>query len=147
MSVSTIKPHSSSIARWLMLTAVGYAVLVTVSLWLPIGLHRIISGRRGWWHFSIGYGLLFAGGCVWFAGGRYPIGIWHPVSIVASLTGGAYFFGLLIADFATLWLWHWPFTWTVRERFDALQQRLNLRANATLLLIVALSMFWLSRVV
>ncbi|KVF27010.1 hypothetical protein WJ08_26025 [Burkholderia vietnamiensis] len=115
-------------------------MLLGISLWLPVGLHRIVAGRRDWWHWPIAYGVLFAGGCVWLEGGR------HPAAIFALLTGGAGFFYLLFTDLTTLWMCRWPFAWTIRERFHQLDERFDLRANAGLLLFVALSMLWLSRV-
>jgi len=140
MPIRSIKAPHSATARWLLRTGLAYAVLVAVSFWLPFGLHRVIMGRRDWWHLPIAYMGLAAGAVVWIAVGR------NPVAVMTLLVGGSWYFYLLITDLATLWAWHWPFESTVGERVEALDRRLDLSANLRLLAIIALAMLWLARV-
>ncbi|WP_176317910.1 hypothetical protein [Burkholderia vietnamiensis] len=128
------------VATWLLRTTLGYAVLLGISLWLPIGLHRVALGRRDWWHFPASYIALALGVVGWIAAGR------HGLGVVALLAGGAWFFYLLITDLATMWTWHWPFRSSVSEYLGAIDRRLNLKANASLFVIVAVAMLFLARV-
>ncbi|HDR8990022.1 TPA: hypothetical protein QDA96_006020 [Burkholderia vietnamiensis] len=140
MSASTVKPHCSSVTRWLTLTALGYAVLVAVSLWLPLGLHRIIMRRKDWWKWPVSYAALVAGALVWIATDR------HSFGVVVLLASGAAWFYMLATDLVTMWTWQWPFQSTPSEYLDALDRRLNIKANASLFVIVAVAMLFLARV-
>ncbi|MBR8029898.1 hypothetical protein KDX27_39050 [Burkholderia cenocepacia] len=141
MQIST--PRSivaAPVATWLLRTLFGYAVLVCVSFWLPAGLHRVAMGRRDWWQFPASYVALAVGVVVWISTGR------HGLGVVALLGGGAWWFSLLAADFFTMWSWRWPFQSSVSEYLRALDERLNLKANMSLLVIVAVFMSFLAHV-
>src|ERR1700682_2215686 len=113
MSIASDNPGWSPIVRWLLLTGLGYAVLFFVSLWIPIGLHRIVMGRvRDWWHWPVSYAALASGAAVWSSTGR------HPRAVVSLLGGGAWWFSLLLKDLFTMWTWHWPFAWTIGAELD-----------------------------
>lgn len=131
---------AAPVATWLLRTLFGYAVLVCVSFWLPAGLHRVAMGRRDWWHFPASCIGLALGFVVWIATGR------HGVGVVALLAGGAWWFSLLVADFFTMWTWHWPFQSSPSEYLGALDRRLNLKTNASILVMVAVAMLFLARV-
>ncbi|CAB3805367.1 hypothetical protein LMG28614_06192 [Paraburkholderia ultramafica] len=121
-------------------TGLAYVVLLAVSLWLPLGLHRIIMRRRDWWHWPAACVALAAGAAGWIATGR------HGVGVVALLGGGAWWFSLLVTDLCTLWSWRWPFQSSPSEYLGALDQRLNLKTNASIFVIVAVAMLFLARV-
>jgi hypothetical protein len=128
------------VVTWLLRTALGYALLIGVSVWLPLGLHRVAMGRRGWWHFPASYIALALGAVGWIVAGR------HGVGIVALLAGGAWFFYLLMTHLATMWAWGWPFQSSPSEYLGALDRRLNLKANASIFILVAVAMLFLARV-
>lgn len=140
MSVSTVKPRCSSVTRWIVLTALGYALLLGVSVWLPLGLHRVALGRRDWWHWAASYLPLAAGAVAYVGTGQREVGV------VALLAGGGFFFYLLFTDLATMWAWGWPFQLSPSEYVAALDRRLNIKANASLFIIVAVAMLFLARV-
>jgi hypothetical protein len=136
MSITRRNRSYSKTIRWLAWTATAYA-LISLS---PLGLHRLIMGRKDWWHLPLSYAGLVAGGVVWIATGR------HPFAVVCLLGGGSWFFYLVVRDLATAWAWHWPFNRTVGEVFDTLDQRFNLRANLAFSTILAIAMWWLARI-
>ncbi|PAK14875.1 hypothetical protein DF156_22355 [Burkholderia ubonensis] len=121
-------------------TAFGYAVLLGVSLWIPAGLHRVVMGRRDWWHFAVSHVVLVLGVVGWITMGR------HGLGVVALLGGGAWWFSLVVTDFFQMWTWHWPFQSSVGEYLGALDQRLNLKPNLSLFVIVAVAMLFLAHV-
>jgi len=123
----------SPVATWLLRTAFGYAVLLGVSLWLPTGLHRVVMGRRGWWHWTASYAALAVGAAVWGGTGR------HVVGIVALLAGGAWWFSLLVGDVFTMWSWRWPFSNSISAQLGKLNGRFRLLESAGMLLVVALA--------
>lgn len=139
----SIAPSVYPVATWLLRTAFGYALLFLVSLWFPVaGLHRIAMGRlQGWWRWPASSIALIAGGVAWIAAER------HAVGIVALLCGGSWFFRLWISDFLTMWAWQWPFSWSLtRQHVEAIEQRLNLRTNLSLLVFLAVAMWFIARV-
>ncbi|UEP40689.1 hypothetical protein [Burkholderia sp. B21-005] len=134
MRIST--PHSivaAPVATWLLRSLFGYAVLVCVSLWFPAGLHRVVMGRRDWWHFPLTYVALLPGAIAWIAAGR------HPLAVALLVSGGLFWYGLLVKDLFTMWSWHWPFG-SIADRFEALNKRFHLVENAGVFVIVALAM-------
>lgn len=127
------------VATWLLRTLFAYGLLLGVSLWLPLGLHRVAMGRRDWWHFPASYVALVPGAIAWIATGR------HPVAVVLLMGGGVFWYTLLVKDLFTMWSWHWPFG-TIADQFEALNRRFNLVENAGLFVIVALAMLFVARV-
>lgn len=133
------KTTHSMAARWLLRTGLAYVVLLIVSLWLPLGLHRVIMGRQRAWLFPAAYALLGVGVVIWFALGRQLLGA------AALLACGAPYFILLVRDLFGMSLWGWPFEWTVAEKFEALDTRFHVRLNLSLAVIIAVAMAWLAR--
>ncbi|KVD74762.1 hypothetical protein WL76_30225 [Burkholderia ubonensis] len=128
------------VAWWLLQTVVAYVLLLGFSLWLPIGLHRIIMQRKDWWKWPVSYAALAAGALVWIATDR------HSFGVVVLLASGAAWFSMLATDLVTMWTWKWPFQSRPSEYLGALDRRLNLKANASLFVIVAVAMRVLARV-
>lgn len=128
------------VVRWLLQTVLAYSLLFTVSLWLPIGAHRVVMGRRDAWHWAASYAALAAGALVWFAAGR------HEVGVMALVAGAAGRFFHVFGDLFTMWSWKWPFERTIADQFQSLNKRFNLLENAGLFLIVALGMLFFARV-
>ncbi|KVS21789.1 hypothetical protein WK32_18130 [Burkholderia vietnamiensis] len=96
---------------------------------------------QGWWRWPASSIALIAGGVAWIAAER------HAVGIVALLCGGSWFFRLWISDFLTMWAWQWPFSWSLtRQHVEAIEQRLNLRTNLSLLVFLAVAMWFIARV-
>lgn len=112
--------------------AAGYAVLLGISTWLPLGLHRVVMCRPGWWIFPS----LFALGMVGAAGFMH---VSH--SPLWSLLVAPYLL-MLIGDTLTLWSWAWPFEWTPADKLRELNARFGISLHLSMGLLLAV-MFWL----
>ncbi|MGD7195674.1 hypothetical protein [Ralstonia pseudosolanacearum] len=110
-------------ASWFWQTAKGYITLLAF-IWLPVGLHRVVMHRPGWWIFPTLF--FFAGG-----GATGFLYVSHSPAWVFLI---APYVLVLAGDALSLWLWSWPFDWTPIGRL----RELNAHYGASLHLSVGL---------
>lgn len=117
---------------WLIHIAAGYAVLLGISTWLPLGLHRVAMRRPGWWIFPSLFTLGMAG-----AAGFMHISHSPQWSFLV-----APYLLMLIGDTLTLWSWAWPFKWTPADKLRELNTRFGISLHLSMVLLLAVA-FWL----
>lgn len=119
------KLNASPSLVWAGHTAAGYATFFAISTWLPLGLHRIVMRRGGWWLFPVLFALFAAGGA-----GFYRYGSALYVLLVLP------YVALLVNDCLSMWTWRWPFDWTPGEKLRQWNARYHLTLCAALVVVV-----------
>jgi len=131
-------PKTTPGVYWLGHTVAGYATCLALSTWLPLGLHRVVMRRAGWWHFSAAFavGLLAATIIRPGPGSMRHVQLNYQVLFVAP-----YLF-LLVSDLLSLWSWTWPFDWTPADKMRALNSRYDVSLHLSVGLVLAV-LLWL----
>lgn len=125
------RANRTSWAQWFWQTAKGYAVLL-VFIWLPLGLHRVVMRRSGWWLFPALFPVATAGA----TGFLY---VFHSPAWAILV---APYMLLLASDLLSLWFWAWPFNWTPADRLRELSDRFSVSLDLSMGLVLAV-LLWL----
>lgn len=117
---------------WAGHTAAGYATCLALSTWLPLGLHRVVMRRAGWWLFPA-LSLLGAAGAAGF--------LYVSHSPAWAFLVAPYML-LLLSDVLSLWSWAWPFNWTPADKMRELNARYSVSLHLSTGLVLAV-LLWL----
>lgn len=122
----------NSVVWWAGHTALGYAACLLLSPWLPLGLHRVVMRRSGWWLFPSVF-LLAVFGAAGF--------LYVSNSRLWALAIAPYMI-LLVHDVLSMWSWAWPFEWKLADKVSQLNARFSISLHLSVTVVLAV-LIWL----